>query len=65
MSRIDEGIKPMLEVLQNYITNTGFEAVKSLPAKDQKVKISFPRIENWFPGTKSLYWNFTQSLWTI
>ena len=46
LSRIDEGIKPMLEVLQNYITNTGFEAVKSLPAKDQKVKISFPRIEN-------------------
>jgi iron uptake system EfeUOB component EfeO/EfeM len=37
LNRVEDGIKPMLEVLQNYITNTGFEAVKSLPAKDQKV----------------------------
>jgi len=39
LSRIDEGIKPMLEVLQSYVTNTGFEAVKTIPAKDQKVLI--------------------------
>jgi len=36
LSRIDEGIKPMLDVLQNYVTNTGFDAVKNIPAKDQK-----------------------------
>jgi hypothetical protein len=37
LSRIDEGIKPMLEVLQDFITNTGFDAVKSIPEKETKV----------------------------
>jgi hypothetical protein len=36
VSRIEDGIKPMLDVLQNYVMNTGFEAVKSIPAKEQK-----------------------------
>lgn len=37
LSRIDDGIKPMLDVLQSYVTATGFESVRSIPAKDQKV----------------------------
>jgi cullin 1 len=36
LSRIDDGIKPMLEVLQNYVSHTGFEAIKAIPAKDVK-----------------------------
>lgn len=35
-SRIDDGIKPMLEVLQSYTTTTGFEKVKSIPAAQAK-----------------------------
>lgn len=37
LARIDDGIKPMLDVLQNYVTVTGFESIRSIPAKDQKV----------------------------
>lgn len=35
LSRIDDGIKPMLEVLQAYVAQTGFDAIKALPEKDR------------------------------
>eukprot|EP01117_Protostelium_nocturnum_P003593 TRINITY_DN1480_c0_g1_i1.p1 TRINITY_DN1480_c0_g1~~TRINITY_DN1480_c0_g1_i1.p1 ORF type:complete len:629 (+),score=88.00 TRINITY_DN1480_c0_g1_i1:331-2217(+) len=35
-SRIDNGVKPMLEVLQNFIVSSGFESIKRIPEKDQK-----------------------------
>jgi hypothetical protein len=38
LSRIEEGIQPMLDVLQNYVVQTGFEAIKSIPVKENKVK---------------------------
>lgn len=37
LSRIEEGIQPMLDVLQNYVVQTGFEAIKSIPVKESKV----------------------------
>jgi len=30
----DDGIKPMLEMLQNHITNVGFDVIRSLPSKE-------------------------------
>lgn len=35
LSRIDDGIKPMLDVLQQYVAQTGFDAIKSLAEKDR------------------------------
>ena len=67
LSRIDDGIKPMLEVLQNYVSTTGFEAIKSIPTKDQKVttNIYMGVTINDFIGTNSLRRNFVESLRTI
>ncbi|ELR25392.1 cullin 1, putative [Acanthamoeba castellanii str. Neff] len=36
LSRIPEGINPMLEVLQKYVTDVGFDAVKSIPEASTK-----------------------------
>eukprot|EP01087_Luapelamoeba_hula_P016964 TRINITY_DN5286_c0_g1_i1.p1 TRINITY_DN5286_c0_g1~~TRINITY_DN5286_c0_g1_i1.p1 ORF type:complete len:750 (+),score=121.38 TRINITY_DN5286_c0_g1_i1:207-2456(+) len=38
LSRITDGIKPMLEVLQDYITRYGFDAVKGIPAPETPEK---------------------------
>jgi hypothetical protein len=38
LSRIPEGINPMLEVLQKYVTDVGFDAVKSIPEASTKVR---------------------------
>jgi cullin 1 len=35
LSRIEDGIRPMLEVLQAYVAQTGFDAIKSIPEKDR------------------------------
>lgn len=37
VSRIKDGIQPMLEILQTYIVATGLDAVKSLAPKDATV----------------------------
>jgi hypothetical protein len=31
LSRIDDGIKPMLEVLQSHVTKYGLDAIKGIP----------------------------------
>lgn len=36
LSRVEDGIKPMLEVLQRYVTQTGYDAIKAIPAKEAK-----------------------------
>jgi hypothetical protein len=38
MCRIEDGIRPMLEVLQSYVTATGFTHIKNIPPKDTKVQ---------------------------
>jgi hypothetical protein len=38
LSRIPEGIAPMLEVLQTHVTKFGFDAVKGIPAASVKVE---------------------------
>jgi hypothetical protein len=38
LSRIPEGINPMLDVLQKYVTDVGFDAVKSIPEASTKVR---------------------------
>ncbi len=41
LSRIEDGIRPMLEDLQEFVTDTGFDAVKSIPAKEASVSSKY------------------------
>jgi hypothetical protein len=41
LSRIPEGINPMLDVLQSHVTKYGFDAVKSIPAASVKDPVKY------------------------
>jgi hypothetical protein len=41
LSRIDDGIKPMLDVLQAHVTTYGLNAIKGIPEASAQVSLPF------------------------
>ncbi len=52
LSRIPEGINPMLDVLQKHVTDFGFDAIKGIPEAQQKA--NYPLLLASFVKTKSI-----------
>lgn len=51
LSRIDNGVRIMLEALQQHVIEIGFNAVKAIPPKEAKVLMSLLLLT---PGSKKI-----------